>query len=349
MYVRIFKNIISEKNPSMHIYVRELLKNMPDNVNDFSISAKNYPFLKYYLAKEFIYPKVAAKNQTDVNHISDHSYCGLLRGLDSERAVVTCHDLIPLVDTGSASWLGRRRFWFNVKLLPKAKRIITASEFMKQTIVEIFGRALEDKIAIIPYGINDTFRPIENLDTLKEKYNIMKKSILHIGSSYPRKNVELILEVLSKRTDWQFVKIGPFSKRQLSYIKKRNLQKRILHFPFIDLNEYEKLAEIYNSASALAYPSFYEGFGMPLLEAMACGCPVVCSEIPPFVEIAGESAVFFNPQDAKSLEASIERVLEDRYFKDQLIRAGFSVAKKYDWKKCAEETYKVYEEVYRRT
>ncbi len=134
----------------------------------------------------------------------------------------------------------------------------------------------------------------------------------------------------------------------MDYIKKRNLRERILHFPFIDLTEREKLAEIYNSAGVLAYPSFYEGFGIPVLEAMACGCPVICSEIPPFVEIAKDAAVFFNPKDAKALESGIERILEDKDLKNSLIQKGFSIAKRYNWKDCARNTYKIYEEVYRK-
>ncbi len=346
MQVIIFKNITNERNPSMQLYAQELLKNMPPNVEGFSISAKNYPLIKYYFTKEFIYPKVAAKNQADVNHISDHSYSGLLKYLDPKRTVATCHDLIPLIDSDSVPWLGKRRFWYNVKFLPRAKRIIVSSEFTKQTIINLFKNITEDTIDVIPYGVSSIFRPLERKPELRIKYNIDKKSILHIGSSYLRKNVELILEVLSRRKNWQFIKVGPFSKGQLDYIKKRNLRERILHFPFIDLTEREKLAEIYNSVGVLVYPSFYEGFGIPVLEAMACGCPVICSEIPPFVEIAKEAAVFFNPHHAKALESGIERVLEDKSFKNNLVQKGFSTAKRYNWKDCARNTYKIYEEIY---
>ncbi|MFH0732111.1 MAG: glycosyltransferase family 1 protein [Candidatus Omnitrophota bacterium] len=347
MWVRIFKNIKSEYNPSMHVYAQQLLKYMPSNVDDFSVKAKNYHFLRYYFAKEFVYPKEAAKNQADVNHISDHSYSGLLRGLDPEKTAVTCHDIIPLIDIGAISWLGKKRFWFNVKLMPKAKKIIAVSEFTKGLVLEKFRNISRDKISVIPYGVDETFRPVEQKEALRQKYNISKKSVLHVGSSYPRKNVELILEILTKRKDWQFVKVGPFSKRQCSYIRKNNLNKRILHFPRIDLNEREKLTEVYNSVSVLAYPSFYEGFGMPVLEAMACGCPVVCSDIPPFFEIAEGSAVFVDPKNAKLFEHSVDKIFEDAEFRLRSIQEGFCKAKHYSWKDSAEKTYKIYEEIYR--
>ncbi len=182
MQVIIFKNITNERNPSMQFYAQGLLENMPQNVKSFSISAKDFPLIKYYFSKEFIYPKVAAKNQADVNHISDHSYLGLLKYLDPKRTVVTCHDLIPLIESDLVSWLGRRRFWYNVKFLPRAKRIIAASEFTKQTIIDLFKNIAEDTIDVIPYGISSIFRPLERKPEFKIKYSIEKKSILHIGS-----------------------------------------------------------------------------------------------------------------------------------------------------------------------
>ena len=150
MQIIIFKNITNEVNPSMQLYAEELLKNMPGNVGGFSIEAPNLPFLSNYFTKEFVYPKVAAKNKADVSHISDHSYCGLLRTIDPEKTIVTCHDITPLLYPKTVSKAGMIRYWFNIKLLPKAKRVIVASQFTKQKIIEKFGRNLEDKIRIIP-------------------------------------------------------------------------------------------------------------------------------------------------------------------------------------------------------
>ncbi|MBN1405393.1 MAG: glycosyltransferase family 4 protein [Candidatus Omnitrophica bacterium] len=347
MKIKIFKNLECENNPSMHIYAKELLGNMPPNVEGFAIRGENFPVFKHYISKEIIYPKTASKNQGDVNHIADHSYCGLLKGLDAAKTVVTCHDLIPIIYPRGVSAIGRMRYWHNVKLLPSAKRIITASEFTKQTVIKIFGKGQKNKITVIPYGISSDFRPLENKEALRRKYNISEKSILHIGSSYHRKNIELILEILPEKKDWQFVKIGPFNKKQASYIKNNNLAGQIRHFPFIDLADTRKIVEIYNCAGSLAYPSFCEGFGLPIIEALSCGLPVACSDIPPFKEIAKDSAVFFDPKNKEALIAAIENCFNDQSAREKLIQNGLSAAAKYTWKKCAESTYKVYEELYK--
>lgn len=347
MQVVVFKNIANEKNPSMQLYAQELLKYMPDNVKGFSIDAFNLPVFEHYFTKEFLYPKAAARSQFDVNHISDHSYCGLLRTITPEKTVVTCHDLVPLLYPKTVSKAGRIRYWFNIKLLPKAKRIITGSQFSKKTVIQIFGSGIEDKIRVIPYGVSGIFKSIEQKDALRKKYNIAESSIMHIGGSYKHKNIDIILKFLKVHSEYQFIKIGPLLKAHRRYIKVNRLQKQILHFPYIVPAESYKIAQIYNCVGALVIPSFYEGFGLPILEAAACRCPVACSDIHPFHEATQDAAVFFNPNSLRSLETALEKIFVDENLRNKLIEKGLSIVQKYSWKKCADETYKVYEEVYR--
>ena len=347
MQVVIFKNIANERNPSMQLYAEELLKYMPANVKGFSIDAYRLPYLGHYLAKEFIYPKVVSGNDADVNHISDHSYCGLLRSLDPEKTVVTCHDLTPLLYPKTVSAPGRARYWFNIRFLPKAKKIITPSQFSKKTVIQFFGRDLEDKITVIPYGLRNIFKPLQQKDALRNKYNIKNKSILHVGNAYRHKNIDIILKFLKTHQEFQFVKVGPLLKTHKRYIRINSLQKQILRIPYIDLTQSRKLTEIYNCVAALIMPSFYEGFGRPILEAMACGCPVVCSDISVFHEIAHGAAAFFNPGKEEELESAISKISDNAGFRNDITETGLALAAKYSWKKCAEKAYKIYEEVYR--
>ncbi len=332
----------------MQLYAHQLMRHMPDNVKCFSLDAFYLPLLEHYFTKELIYPKAAARNQADVNHITDHSYCGLLKTIDQEKTAVTCHDLVPLLYPKTVSRAGRLRYWFNIRLLPKAKKIITSSNFTKKMIIKFFGESIENKIRLIPYGIDDAFKPLSQKSTLRKKYNIADKAILHIGKSYRHKNIDIILEFLKTHREYQFVKVGPFLKRHTWCIKRYGLQKQILHFPHVGLQDGGEITELYNCADVLVMPSLYEGFGMPLVEAFACGCPVICSDIPPFREIGQDAAVFFDQKSLNSLEAALENVFNDKDLRDRLIKNGLLLSKKYNWQTCANATYKVYEEIYNR-
>src|SRR3989338_1826814 len=118
----------------MQIYAQGLLKYMPSNVEGFGIDVCGPSFIHYYFTKEIVYPKIAARNQGDINHIIDHSYCGLLKAMDPKRTIVTCHDLIPLLYPEAVSRIGKMRYQLNIKFLPGAAKIITGSQFTKQAI-----------------------------------------------------------------------------------------------------------------------------------------------------------------------------------------------------------------------
>ncbi|UCG34870.1 MAG: glycosyltransferase family 4 protein [Candidatus Omnitrophota bacterium] len=342
MKVVLFKNVIGEGRPAMDLYPDELLKHMPLNVEGFTIKAKRLPFVAHYFHKELVYPKVATNNQGDVNHISDHSYAGLIKYLDPQKTIITCHDLIPLDNPGETSFLGRQRYWFNVKWLPRAANIIAVSGWTKKCILKHFDYP-EEKIHVIYEGVSEKIKPLNNKIELKNKYNIKLNTILHVGTSFPRKNIDIILNLLVKRPDLMLLKVGEFAKRHKSYIKENKLESRIRQF--VGLHN-DRLLEIYNLADALVMPSFAEGFGWPVLEAMGCGCPVICSDIEVFRELHDGVAVFVNPNDVDDLGSKLDLVLNRPFFKDDLIKKGLGRIKSFSWETCAQQTYKIYEEVY---
>tara|TARA_B100000315_G_C14588675_1_gene594543 strand:+ start:2643 stop:3704 length:1062 start_codon:yes stop_codon:yes gene_type:complete len=345
MQVVLFRNVIGENTMSMERYTNELLKFMPDGVSDFTIKAKNLPLLRHYLHKEYLFPKIASRHQGQLNHISDHSYAGLLKYLDPKITILTCHDLIPLDIPKETSFLGRLRHNYNLKFLPRAERIITSSNTTKKSIKNHFNYP-EDKISIIPYGVSSNFRTLNNRSQLKEKYSIKNKSILHVGTSFPRKNIELILKLLLKNKEITFIKIGKFTAKQKKYIIKHGLKKRIFNIsePAISSKE---LIEIYNIADVLLMPSLAEGFGLPILEAMACGCPVVCSDIAVFKELYNDQEVcFINPGDLEEFDCKLSNILENDSYRDKLIKNGFAKSKQFSWQSCAEKTYQIYKEVF---
>jgi len=342
MRVVLFKNIISENRPAMMRYGEELSRYMPGNVKEFSIKGKRLPFIKNYLHKEFIYPVVAAKNQGDVNHILDHSYAGLLRHLDPQRTVLTCHDLIPFDFPSERGHFSQLRSWLNTRYLPRAVKIIAVSNYTKKRILAHFNY-MESNIHVIYLGVSEEFKSLNNRQGLRDKYNFKTKTVLHVGSCYPRKNVEIILKALVKNKNIIFVKVGIFSELQEKFIIKNKLEDRIIQMRFINNKQ---LAELYNAVDITLMPSFAEGFGWPAVEAMACGCPVICSNIEIFHELHKEAVAFFNPNDENELNYKINAIFNDASFRENLINKATERVKLFDWKKCTQQTYKVYEEIY---
>lgn len=343
MNVVLFENVIGENRPSMMRYPRELLTCMPANVKNFTRTAPALPFFRHYFYKELLYPFACARHQKNINHISDHSYAGLLRYIDPKKTVVTCHDLIPLQKTQESSFLGRKRFGFNVNMLTKAARIIAISNCTKAAILDSFDYP-QEKIKVVYYGVSEDFKVMDKRNFYKKEYGLNSKTILQVGNSHPRKNVDIILKLLLKNKNITFIKVGSFAKHHCEYINKHNLQSRILQKNNIDSNI--EMAKLYNIADVLLMPSFAEGFGWPILEAMACGIPVVCSDIGVFHELFDGAALFTNPYDISDLERKVNMIFNEQNLTRGLVDKGLKKAKDFSWEKCASQTYKVYKEVF---
>jgi glycosyltransferase involved in cell wall biosynthesis len=345
MKIRVFKNIVEENFPSMQVYANNLLRYMPGNVEDFAIRAKVFPGIKHYFHKEMLYPKIAARHQLDINHILDHSYAGILKYLNRRKTLVTCHDLIPLDYPEECSVLGLKIYRYNVSYLMHAAKIITNSEWTKKCILKHFSFN-EKNIHVVYLGVSESFRPLNNAEELRHKYNIKPNTILHVGNSSPRKNVELILRILAKKRDLSLVKIGRFTKQQIYFIKKNGVMDRIKNYISVDQNS---LIELYNSVDVLVMPSIAEGFNLPILEAMACGCPVVCSRIEPFQELYDGFAVLASVYSMDEMIMKIEEIIRNPKAHSRLIADAVIKSKKFSWQACANETYKIYEDLCRET
>ncbi|MFC1548652.1 glycosyltransferase family 4 protein [Candidatus Omnitrophota bacterium] len=344
MKVVLFKNVIGEYRPSMIRYGNEICDNMLGNTRDFTIKAANLPFVKYFLHKEFIYPFIAAKNQGDVNHILDHSYAGLIRFMEKKKTIITCHDLSPLDFPEERARFHGLRCWLNLRLLPCANRIIAVSEATKRSILKHFDYP-EDRIHVIYCGVSGGFKVLGDRDGLRRKYGINSKAVMHVGGSWPRKNVEIILRFLRERKDITLIKVGPFSDENRDYISKHDLGDRIIHMGSGESDD-EQLAELYNAADVTLMPSFYEGFGLPVAEAMACGCPVICSDIDVFREVGGDAVIFVDPWNVQDLATKADVVFKNTSLRNDMAKKGIERAKKFRWGNSAKETYKIYEMIY---
>lgn len=230
----------------------------------------------------------------------------------------------------------------------EADAIVTCSEFTKTEIVSRLG-VDADKVAVTYGAVDDAFAPIERADAQRQlaaRYGIERPFILFAGTIEPRKNVVGVVRafaeiardfphdlVLVGQTGWN---AGPF-ERALEAAALGGRVHRIGYLP-----SHAELAAFYSAADVFVFPSFYEGFGLPVLEALACGCPVVTSARASLPEVAGDAALYADPDDPARIAEAVRRFLEDATLRASYIAAGKAQARRFSWDACARATLEVY-------
>lgn len=365
MRVTLFRDIEEDNWPSMELYADRLTQHLLDLFGDEVVvkpvtAGPLVPRVKgkcltasIYASRVLKYPVVARLNQGDLNHVVDHSYAQLVHFLDSRRTVVTCHDLAPLVlrDALSRPSIGLALWDWALKGMLKAARIIADSENTRRDILRLTDYPA-NRVEVIYPGIDDSFRPIANREALqKARERLMLPSaaiVLHVGHCGKRKNVEGILMALnelvrSKIDQVHFVQVGGvFSHEQRRLMDRFQLQSHVMQISQVSSPD---LILLYNLADVFVFPSHYEGFGFPPLEAMACGTPVVCSNGSSLPEVVGDAAITVEPADYQALADAVERVLSEGSTRSALIAKGLARAKSFSWEACARRTFAVYQEV----
>ncbi len=274
----------------------------------------------------------------------------------SGKMVANCHDLIGKLFPENFS-LSSRFYWahllpFSVK---KANKIITISESSKRDIIRLLG-VPEDRIKVTYLAKNSNFRPIENLDLIKknkEKYSKGRPFILYVSTLEPRKNHLNLLKIFNiivkehkiKHNLVLTGKKGWYYKELYDFINKENLEDRVVFAGYVP--DYD-LPALYNAADLFVFPSLYEGFGLPIVEAQACGLPVISSNTSSMPEIVERSGILLNPKDVEVWADNIYKVLTNENMQKEMREKGLLQAKKFSWEKCAQETLQVYEEVYKK-
>lgn len=239
--------------------------------------------------------------------------------------------------------LYKLKYWGRYSI-NNAKKIITISESSKNDIIKTYNKS-ENKIDVVYPGIKKTIEPL-TMEELIKKYNISKDYILFVGTLQPRKNILRLIESFSKinsaqqlvivgRKGWQFEDI-------LEAPKKFNVEMRV-KFVF-DVGE-EDLPGFYKNARMLVLPSLYEGFGLPVIEAMQYGCPVITSNVSSLPEAGGDAALYVDPENVDEITAKIKQLLTDDELRNSLIAKGKEHIKKFSWDKAAEQTLAVLEGV----
>lgn len=351
--INLFGPAKSDISKSMKIYTDQIFSGLKrQSNNDYNIKMielkdKNLPLVKNIFSKDFYYPVLARIMSADINHITDHSHGLLTLFLDPKTTVVTCHDLNAIVYEKQSSFLGKIRFWFNVFAMKRARNIVTVSKSTKKALLKHLDYG--GQITVTYLAADPIFSPLNNIKKagIRKRLGIKQddKILLHVGHSNPVKNVELILRILLRLKKFKLIKVGDFNKNCQEYIEKNKLGKRIINLKNLEV---EKLRELYNIADIFIFPSFVEGFGLPVLEAMACGCPVVCSNTSSLPEVGGTAARYFNPNDEDEILKLIKEVDSHEELRKNMITNGFEQIEKFSWDKHASKLLQLYGEILRK-
>lgn len=290
-----------------------------------------------------------------------HSPCLTAPLISACPLVVTIHDMIWLFpkryrQSNAVSLQWKLMEWYNM-LVPhytsrRAAAIITVSQYSKESIIKYLD--IDPNRVFVTYeAVNSFFRPVRDADqvqALRQKHGLHSKFILAIGSADPRKNMEtlvsayaLLPESLQKEYHlvivWTAPSLAPAISQQIESLGIRNC----VHF--LNKISNEDLVLLYNEASLFVFPSLYEGFGLPMLEAMACGVPVLAANTSSIPEIASDAARLFEAMDSQGLSSAIANILSDEDLKSKMIHKGFRRNSLFSWEKCALETIEVYKRV----
>ena len=267
------------------------------------------------------------------------------------RRVATIHDVIPYIYPETCTkldWL-IYRFW-----LPLAVRrldaILTDSQQSKKDIVTHLS-VKKEKVFVIPCAANDRYRPLDKNDiqAALARYEINEPYILYVGSLEARKNLPRLLQAYAQLRQrlqkWKLVIVGA-RKWKFSPIFE-TIQRLDLgsDIHFTGYIEEQDLPALYNGADLFVFPSLYEGFGLPVLEAMACGTPVVTSNSSSLPEVAGDAAILVDPYKVEAIAEAMQRVLSDSALATAMRKKGLAQATKFTWARAAKETMAVYEQV----
>lgn len=261
--------------------------------------------------------------------------------------VITVHDLSNYTHPGVHSLRSAVAGRLFPRHLRKARRIITDSRYTASRLKDFFPWT-EDRITVVHLGVSESFRRVEDggvLRSVAERYRLPSRFMLFLGTVEPRKNLDRLLAafagcageiphslVIAGGLGWKYEKL-------LHRISSHPVSDRISLTGFV---REEDLPALLSMAEFLVYPSLLEGFGLPILEAMACGTPVMTSDVSSMPEIAGDAAYLVSPVSVESIAAGLRRLAADEGLREELARRGPERASCFSWRRTAEQTLEVY-------
>jgi glycosyltransferase involved in cell wall biosynthesis len=321
-----------------------------------------WPFSKFHVpVLNTLYPAKVwlSKRPSTINHIAHHNYAHLLnwKFLGLSPCVVSCLDLIELtqLETGERAFSRTRSGHIRAAAaaLQRANWVTALSEYTRKIILEHFP-SLRERISIVYGGVDlQRYHSIVPRPDVLNRYGIHpgQQYVLYVGSEQPRKNIHCLVaafaQVQSDFPGLQLVKAGPSQDPAgraalLNQLERLGVQNQC---QIIDYVAEEDLPDLYAGASVFAFPSLYEGFGLPPLEAMACGTPVICSTASSLPEVVDDAGMLIDPMDIDLWAAALRQVLSEPGLARQLSEKGIVQARKFSYEAAAASIYAVYENV----
>lgn len=316
--------------------------------------------LKYYPENEYIFFTQGEKfdKKVDLIHYPYFEpFFVTLPFFEKQKRIITVHDLTPLVFPthfpagikGNLSWQIQR---LNLK---RSDGLLTDSFASEKDIVKIAGVS-KSKISVAYLAAAEEFKQIEHGKWKKEvieKYNLPDKFVLYVGDVTWNKNLPRLIKAVKEINiplvmvgkaivDQNFDRTNPWNKDLVEVQKLTENDRNFIKLGFIPTKD---LVYLYNLATFFVMPSVYEGFGLPVLEAMQCGCPVVTTIGGSLEEVAGNAAYLIDGYDTKNISSGLEKVFSSKSLRENLIKEGLNQAKKFTWKKTAENTIEAYKNV----
>ncbi|MCT4603063.1 MAG: glycosyltransferase family 4 protein [Marinifilum sp.] len=369
------QRLYRKKKHGMDMVALELIKNLQniDKENEYVIfvkpdvdntcipSSKNFKIVElgggpYPTWEQFALPKAAKAEGCDILHCTSNT--GPVKS--SVPLVTILHDIIYLESVSifkkAGTWyqkLGNMyRRWIVPPVVRKSKRVATVSNFEKDRIKNFMK--LGDNLVAIHNGVGDHFKQISDPELLtqaKKKYNLPDHFLFFLGNTDPKKNTPNVLKAFANfkkqsSVDYKLVMLDYEEnalRKILSDIGHPEIRKDI-HLTGYVINT--DLPAIISQCDVFLYPSLRESFGIPILEGMACGVPVITSNTSSMPEIAGNAALIVDPNNSSEITNGIVKILEDEKYRKELCQKGIERAKLFSWKNMAKEYLKLYHEVY---
>ncbi len=316
-----------------------------ESISSFFPPGRVAPKPARYWAEYILYPRTARRHTGEVNHIIDHAYGYLTGWIEPQRTVVTVHDMIALK---TRRGLIQRH---NLRGISRAAHVICDSEATRSEFLRLSGYSPK-QTHTIHAGVGEEFfaeptgDPFEQLGLPKARY------LLHLGHVFPYKNIPGLLHVFAQLvrgngTDLFLLRAGgAFTREQQRLAQQLGIAQRIRHMGYVPSDQ---LPLLYRCAELLLFPSLDEGFGFPVLEAMACGLPVVASERGSLPEVAGGAALLADPSHPTALADQARELLRDSALRSQLKEAGRKRALQFPWDSTARKTLEIYRRIYEAT
>jgi len=372
------QRIFRKKKHGMDMVALELIRNLQtiDTENEYLIFVKpdvddtviketpNFKIIKleggfYPLWEQIALPRAAKKMGCQILHCTSNT----APIFTSIPLVVTLHDIIYMESsyfkilrgTGSLyqKFGNAYRKIFVPKIVRKSKKIITVSNFEKNRIGHFFGIGSDPRLEAVYNGVSEHFKPVTalvELKRVKDKYHLPDRYFFFLGNTDPKKNTKRAIKAYSdflKQTglDVKFVMLDydrPELEKLLNEIGDMDLINQIILTGYVVNTD---LPAIYCQCELFLYPSLRESFGIPMLEAMGCGVPVITSNTSSMPEVAGDAAIIIDPFKPEEITDAMIKILSDKELKDDLISKGLIQAAKFSWKAMAEHVLKIYREM----